>query len=184
MAEFFTSDHHFFHHKVIEYCSRPFIGVKDMHAVMIERWNAVVKPLDIVYYLGDFGLSHKHKLREIMESLNGDKILIKGNHDGHSRRAYIEKVGFKDVVPSLFVHDLYLCHYPRVGDTQKEERYNLRRLQLDEKQWLICGHVHDAWRINGRDFNVGVDVNDFYPVRLDNLLLEIEQIEAEYAREN
>ncbi len=155
-----------------------------MHACMIERWNAVVKPLDIVYYLGDFGLSHKHKLREILESLNGEKILVKGNHDAHSKRAYIEKVGFTYVVPSLFIHDLYLCHYHRVGDTQAEERYNLRRLQLDEKQWLICGHVHDAWRINGRDFNVGVDVNDFYPVSLKQIQQEILQLEEEYARKN
>ena len=184
MTEFFTSDHHFFHHNIIKYCERPFSSIKDMHEVMIERWNVVVKPLDIVYYLGDFGLCHKHKLREIMEMLNGEKILIKGNHDGHSKRSYIEKVGFKDVMPSLVVKDLHLCHYPRKGDTQQEDRYNLRRLNLTEDQWLICGHVHQAWRIKGRDFNVGVDVNNFFPIRLDNLLLEIEQKEVEYERKN
>ncbi len=184
MAEFFTSDHHFFHHNIIKYCNRPFSGIKHMHEVLIDRWNALVKPGDTVYYLGDFGLCHKHKLREILEQLNGDKILIKGNHDSHSRSAYIEKVGFKDVVPSLFVHDLYLCHYPRKGDSKEEDRYNLRRLQLDEKQWLICGHVHDSWRINGRDFNVGVDVNGFSPVSLKQIQVEILQLEECYEREN
>lgn len=184
MAEFFTSDHHFFHENVIKYCNRPFSSVKDMHAVMIDRWNAVVNPGDLVYYLGDFGLCHKHKLREVMEQLNGKKILIKGNHDGHSRKSYIEKIGFGDVLPSLMLHGLALCHYPRKGDTQEEDRYNLRRMKLPEDQWLICGHVHQSWRIRGRDFNVGVDVNSYYPLKLDNLLLEIDQIEVQRARTN
>lgn len=184
MTEFFTSDHHFYHANIMKYCNRPFTNVKDMNGVMIDRWNAVVRQGDLVYYLGDFGLSHKHKLREIMEQLNGEKLLIKGNHDGHSRASYIEKVGFIDVLPSCYLDDLALCHYPRSGDTEEEEKYNLKRMQIPDDKWLICGHVHDAWRIKGRDFNVGVDVNNYYPVRIDNLLLEIAKKEVEYARKS
>ena len=54
MKFWYSSDSHFHHRRIIEYCSRPFPSVEEMNQVMIERWNEVVKPDDIVYHCGDF----------------------------------------------------------------------------------------------------------------------------------
>jgi calcineurin-like phosphoesterase family protein len=35
---------------------------------------------------------------------------------------------------------------------------------------MLCGHVHEAWKRHVRVINVGVDVWDFYPVSVDQLL--------------
>jgi hypothetical protein len=40
--EYFTSDSHFFHKKVIEYCNRPFRDVDEMNAYLVNAWNIVV----------------------------------------------------------------------------------------------------------------------------------------------
>lgn len=78
----FISDTHFGHANVIEYSKRPFVNVAQMDDIMIGKWNNCVRPEDEVFMLGDFGLSSVHHLTDILQSLNGSKILIKGNHDG------------------------------------------------------------------------------------------------------
>ena len=78
---YLISDTHFYHHNIIEYDKRPFKDVQQMNKVIIDRWNEVVAPWDIVYHLGDFGLGLVELLREILISLNGHVTLIRGNHD-------------------------------------------------------------------------------------------------------
>ena len=77
---YFTSDHHFYHSNIIKYCNRPFATVEDMNEEMIKRWNEIVQPQDIVYYLGDFSLA-KRPVELFLPRLNGEKLLIMGNHD-------------------------------------------------------------------------------------------------------
>lgn len=62
------------------YCSRPFATVEDMNDEMVKRWNSVVRPDDIVYYLGDFSLA-KRPVEYFAPLLHGEKHLIMGNHD-------------------------------------------------------------------------------------------------------
>lgn len=73
-----TADTHFGHANIIRYCDRPFASVEEMDAVLVERWNAAVKPGDHVYHLGDvfFG-----KGWENLDLLHGKKRLVAGNHD-------------------------------------------------------------------------------------------------------
>ena len=40
---FFTSDTHFDHFNIIEYCDRPFTNVKAMNEHIITNWNKTVK---------------------------------------------------------------------------------------------------------------------------------------------
>lgn len=180
MSDFFTSDHHFGHRNIIDYCQRPFKLVKDMDEFMIERWNEMVGPGDLVYHLGDFGLKDISNLKLIMERLNGNKVLIRGNHDKHTRAAYINRIGFLEVYDHLEVHGLKLCHYPETPEEPQLDRYAKSRPKLEDKQWLMCGHIHDRWRIKGRQFNVGVDVNDYYPLPVKQVLEEIENVEKQY----
>jgi len=52
-SEFVISDLHLNHANIISYCKRPFDSVREMNQVLIKNWNYVVKPDDIVYFVGD-----------------------------------------------------------------------------------------------------------------------------------
>lgn len=56
MTWWFTSDTHFDHANVIEYCKRPFSNVEEMNEAMIRNWNKRVMPEDTIFHLGDFHL--------------------------------------------------------------------------------------------------------------------------------
>lgn len=79
--DWITSDHHFGHKNIIAYEDRPFSSIEEMDAYMIERWNKTVAPDDTVYHLGDFALSSRQHIIELIEQLNGRIVLILGNHD-------------------------------------------------------------------------------------------------------
>jgi len=158
-----------------------------MNEALVDRWNAVVAPEDTVWVLGDVAMGTKH-LGHVAR-LNGNKILVAGNHDscweGHKRwrratQAYFD-AGFVGVNTSGLVrahtlHDKHgyllgapvvdLAHLPYAGDSHAEDRYADKR-PTDQGRVLLCGHVHEKWRISGRQINVGVDVHDFYPVSED-----------------
>lgn len=193
-----TSDHHFFHKNVILYCLRPFASEEEMAAKaisdesvikmneeMISRWNSVVKPEDTVKYLGDFSLSLK--ALSILKRLNGNIELVAGNHDhchpAHSkspakeqamRKVYYE-AGFTSIkledtlqIANRTVKLHHMPYIPEVIPDGYDIRYQKWRPR-DDGNWLLHGHVHERWKLQGRCLNVGVDVWDFYPVHIDQL---------------
>lgn len=44
--------------------------------------------------------------------------------------------------------------------------------------WMLCGHVHEAWKQHGRVVNVGVDVWNYQPVAATTLVELIEKGES------
>ena len=87
---FFTADTHFGHAAMIRYENRPFKDTKDMEQKLTKNWNAVVSPEDMVFVLGDFAEGDKVEVTRLCESLNGQKVLILGNHDIQSPQWYRE----------------------------------------------------------------------------------------------
>ena len=175
MAIWLTSDQHFGHANVIRYCSRPFDGLEAMHAALIARHNERVAPDDDVWHLGDFSLDAR-LVPVFLPRLRGRHHLVAGNHDAchpcHRRHAaaaarYLRH-GFVEVVERSSLGRFLLCHLPYEGDSTHEARYPEFR-PADEGSWLLHGHVHEAWRVRGRMINVGVDVWDYAPVRLEEL---------------
>jgi calcineurin-like phosphoesterase family protein len=176
---YFSSDHHFNHFNVITYCSRPFSTIDEMNESLIQKWNDTVGPKDVVWYLGDFSLSRK--ALPIVSRLNGEIHLIPGNHDKcfpmrtkHLKMAEVYKAsGFAEVyftpqhLPEL---DAMMWHLPYLpGDiTEGDFRYPEWRLE-DEGARLLCGHVHEKWKVQDRMINVGVDQWDFRPVSIDQI---------------
>lgn len=84
MTHYITSDLHFGHANILKFnpATRQFADVEHMNYQMVQMWNEIVKPEDTVYILGDVAFMKKEDATKIVKSLNGRKILIKGNHDG------------------------------------------------------------------------------------------------------
>lgn len=164
-----------------------FESVTEMNETMIERWNSVVRPNDIVWHLGDYAMGPDIKSLFLLKRLNGEKHLIVGNHDkpwpgsrdSHKYQATWTRCGWASVQAfarrRVRGENVMLSHLPYEFDHTETDRYTQYRLR-DEGLPLIHGHVHDAWTVNGRQINVGVDVRDFTPVHLDTIAGEIERI--------
>ena len=96
---FFTSDLHFGHENVLRFDNRPFASVEEMDAELVRRWNEKVGKGDLVYVLGDLiWKSRNGDAHNLIRSLNGQIILIKGNHDRflHNAQAKAALAGIKD----------------------------------------------------------------------------------------
>lgn len=52
-----------------------------MNEVMVEAWNTVVLPDDVVLHLGDFVFGSKQEIKDTRDRLNGHLWLVLGNHD-------------------------------------------------------------------------------------------------------
>ena len=91
----FTSDLHIGHRKIIEYTNRGADTTQEDHDDwVVDLWNSQVDKNTIVYSLGDFVFNCRKldKFKSVTDRLNGQKILIRGNHC--SREVY-QKSGFQ-----------------------------------------------------------------------------------------
>ena len=184
MSVWYTADLHAGHARIIELCQRPFASVEEMDEALVENWNRLVEPADTVWVLGDVAMGTKNL--GVVGRLNGNKILVAGNHDscweGHKRWRRAAQIyfdaGFGGVISSGLVrghalHDergyllcgpvVNLSHLPYRGDSHDEDRYADWR-PADDGRPPLCGHVHEKWKVQGRQVNVGVDVWDYRPV--------------------
>jgi calcineurin-like phosphoesterase family protein len=157
MAVFFTSDTHFADHRVMNLYPRPFASLAEMDAALVARWNATVGEGDEVWHLGDFARTAK-AAAALLPELNGAKHLVTGNNDPPG----VLQLGWASVAPYVETEvegvRLVLCHYPfRSWNGQHRGSLNLH------------GHSHGRLKPLPRQFDVGVDVRDYRPVRLEAL---------------
>jgi len=155
MPTWFTSDTHFGHSNIIRLSKRPFANLDEMHAALIERWNAVVGPNDDVWHLGDFSYrSTKGLVAEIFPRLNGHKRLVIGNHDNDEVLALPwAETPVQRATIKLDGKMIVLDHYPsRSWDGLYRGWYHL------------YGHEHgncDDW---GNCCDVGADCWNYTPI--------------------
>ena len=156
MASFFTADTHFGHGAARALYRRPFATVAAMDAAMETRWNEAVQPEDEVWHLGDFAVGHRAP-GALLERLHGRKHLVCGNNDGPEVRAlpgWASVGDYRELV--VEGRALVLCHYAfRTWRDMGRGALNLH------------GHSHGRLVRQTRQFDVGVDVWDFRPVRLE-----------------
>ena len=145
-----------------------------MDSTIIKNHNSRVKPTDTVYFLGDFcfrnspggkaGEGEIHKADYYINKLNGRFVFIRGNHDSNN--------SLKTILEYAVIHhggkDIFMCHKPDDVDTA----YRL----------AFCGHVHEKWlikKVRGTIlYNVGIDVNNFFPVDLQEIMKNIREWET------
>jgi len=165
---FLISDHHLWHKNILTFEKedgtplRVFDDVNHMHEVMIDRHNSVVKPTDKVYFLGDVTMSRAAKGLEILSRFNGEKVLIKGNHDLCKPSQYLQY--FKDIRAYHQLDGMVLSHIPIHPSCLYRWKAN------------IHGHLHanvikcDGSQLpNRRYINVCVEQLNYTPISLEEV---------------
>ncbi len=163
---YFTSDTHWGHANIIEYSKRPYKDVKEMDEALVKNWNDIVTPDDTVYHLGDVMFSKDYY---ILDRLNGTKYFLWGNHDSDRFIEQLDKrsLSLKDYHEFKYNGHLFvLCHFPLL--TWNKARKGSIHLH---------GHCHGTvnhLNTNLRRFDVGVDVYNYRPVSIDQIIQEAE----------
>lgn len=102
-----TTDTHFFHKRLCQLCNRP----EDFTEKLIHWFKYYICPQDNLIHLGDVIFNDDKKLKSVLDSFPGRKILIRGNHDKHSLSWY-ERNGFTFACDSLVIGKVFLSHHP------------------------------------------------------------------------
>lgn len=201
MTNFFTSDFHLGHARILELGSgRPFATLEEMHSAILTSWRETVKPEDTVFLLGDIIMGNFEETIKLFEGLNGNKMFVAGNHDrifsGANSKSRIERhmpffieAGFT-VLPentSTFINtrwgkqEVLLSHFPFSGDSHSEEDRFANHRFTDNGLPLIHGHTHGNGTQNPspREFHVGVDSHNFELVPESKIVEWLETIKSE-----
>lgn len=169
---FLTSDTHFGHANILQFCNRPFANVEEMNYKLIENWNKKVPADGLVFHLGDFAWGGYPFWKSIREQLNGKIILIKGNHDEKNMTPTAEQELFEHVAYQMKIiiegRKIYLNHYPFLA---------YAGVYRDPKGlvYQLFGHCHSGPGATGLDidrlkalfptqFDVGVDNCNYEPI--------------------
>jgi calcineurin-like phosphoesterase family protein len=174
---FLVSDTHFGHAGVCRFMRndgvtklRPWDDPAEMDEAMVAAWNERVRPNDKVYHLGDVVINRK--ALGIMRRLNGDKVLIRGNHDIFKDEDY--RAHFRELRAYHVMNGMILSHIPIHSES-------LGRFGVN-----IHGHLH-ANRVMLPGFNgkmtdivdtryhcVCVEQTDFAPILFEDVIKRIE----------
>lgn len=178
----FTADWHLFQENILKY--RPeFKTVQDMHDCFIENYNSKASDSTVGLFVGDMTLLTSNKLpklKPVMNALKGTKHLILGNHDEGKPLAYMN-YGFNSVHTSYwFTLKTILAEFTSTGElSQMNDK--LQCLVVHDpaiatvfpNALCIHGHVHTVFKTQIEPikcYNVGVDVNNYYPVQLEEIV--------------
>ena len=171
---YFTADLHFGHENIIRYCNRPFDSALDMDKALINNWNTTVGYDDEIYILGDF-TNDIGKAKRFLSVLNGKKYMIAGNHD--------KWLNSPDETRYLLE---WVKEYTIVGG--KGFKWVLFHYPIAEWAGFYSGSIHLHGHVHNRPasyswspaivraFNVGVDVNNYKPVSMDELVRRANKI--------
>jgi calcineurin-like phosphoesterase family protein len=176
---FLVSDTHFGHAGVCRFLHpttgeklRPWTDPDEMDEFMVKAWNDRVGPKDKVYHLGDVVINRK--ALPILDRLNGDKVLIRGNHDIFPDEDYNKY--FRSLRGYHVMNGMILSHIPIHSDS-------LGRFGVN-----IHGHLHATRvmrplvtsgrldQIDPRYHCVCVEQTDFAPILFEDV---VERIRAE-----
>jgi calcineurin-like phosphoesterase family protein len=163
----FTSDTHFGHRGILTLGhGRPFDSVEEMDEAMIERWNAMVKPSDRIYHLGDFSFHGRQKTREVVGRLNGRKFFVRGNHDSVMD-------GMDWAFEAVYEYKEIKYGFPNASEQRRIVLFHFPIQswhQVGRGSWHLHGHCHgNLPQTEMARQDVGVDTHDFYPWHVDEI---------------
>lgn len=162
MSNKYIGDPHFFHHNIIKYDNRKFKSVQEMNEYLEASWNETTKADDTVWILGDFTWSdNSTENRDLLNRLNGRKILIKGNHDRPLmavRDCFEQICDYREIVDEKT--KVVMFHYPILfWNNQFHDSVHLYAHVHNSQQWNIMestmSEVRALQAIPMRAYNVG-----------------------------
>ena len=173
---YLISDWHFCHQRDFIYKPRGFNSPEEMNAAIIERHNAIVKPEDDVYCLGDCIMTNNEEGITCINQLKGKIHVICGHYDTKTKIELYKKC--KNIVEVCDAKWLkvngqmyFLSHYPCLTDNQDADK------PLSRKVINICGHLHilDKWIDwnKGLIYHVDCDAQHCTPIEINKIKEEI-----------
>ncbi len=165
---FFASDHHFHHANILTFkrddgtALREFESVSHMNEHMVNSHNSVVKSGDKVYFLGDVCMDRKGRGLEILARMNGEKILVKGNHDQCKASDYLKY--FKDIRGSHQFEGLIMTHIPIHSESLARWGLNLHGHLHHNVVRLPLSQIPDK-----RYFSVCMERINYTPISLEEV---------------
>lgn len=183
-AVFLISDTHFGHEKTCTVFKRedgsplrPFGSAEEMDEFMVKAWNERVRPNDKVYHCGDVVINRK--CLSTLARLNGDKVLIKGNHDIFKLEDYIQY--FRDIRAYHVMNGLILSHVPVHPESIARFGCNIHghlhanRVKKPRGVNAATGEILYGTEIDPNYFNVSVEQIDFAPILFEDALKRIRE---------
>lgn len=157
---------------------------------LIEAWNKKVPADGLVFHLGDFAWGGYEFWKKIRNQLNGDIILIKGNHDQKNMSTTAEQELFKYVTWQMLIEvegrKVFLNHFPFLcyAGVYREPK---------KLVYQCYGHVHSGLGKQGQDiprlvhtypmqYDVGVDNNNYEPISWEELnnKIQLQLLKSKY----
>ena len=182
-ATFLVSDTHFGHAGVCKFTHpdddtvklRPWDDPDEMDEEMIRRWNDTVRPGDKIYHLGDVVINRK--ALKTLARLNGDKVLIRGNHDIFRDDEYREY--FRELRAYHVLNGMILSHIPvheaSIGRFGVNIHGHLHASRVKRARGVDAktGTVLYSNEIDVRYHCVCVEQTDFAPILLEDVYKRI-----------
>jgi calcineurin-like phosphoesterase family protein len=147
-----------------------------MHKFMVDEWNSRVNKEDTLVHTGDVGFGSgctDDALESLLNSLNGNKILISGNHDfvrsGRKIRKALEKCFSGIYDQRMFkvrdddapggVQRIFCNHYPMLSWPGKPKGV-----------WHLFSHSHGTATDNPpMSLDISADETGFVPVNIEHI---------------
>ena len=184
-AVFLVSDTHFGHAGVCRFTEsdgvtkiRPWTDPAEMDEEMVKRWNDTVRPTDKVYHLGDVVINRK--ALPTMARLNGDKVLIRGNHDIFKDEDY--RAHFRELRAYHVMNGMILSHIPLHSDSMGRFGVNIHghlhsnRVRKPRGVDAKTGEILYSDEIDPRYHCVCVEQTpDFAPILFEDVIKRIEE---------
>ena len=168
---FVVSDTHFGHSGVCRFLRddgtklRPWDDPDEMDDEMVRRWNDTVRPGDKVYHLGDVVINRK--ALNTLRRLNGDKVLIKGNHDIFKLEDYTQH--FRDIRAYHVMNNVIFSHIPVHAGSKGRFKANVHGHLHSNKVMTPDGKSVDPWY-----FCACVEQTDFRPILLEKIFKQLQ----------
>jgi calcineurin-like phosphoesterase family protein len=183
-ATFLVSDTHFGHAGVCKFTHpdddtvklRPWDDPDEMDEEMIRRWNDRVGPGDKVYHLGDVVINRK--ALPTLARLNGDKVLIRGNHDifrDDEYRVYFRELRAYHVLNGMILSQIPV-HEASLGRFGVNIHGHLHANRVRKARGVDAktGTILYSKEIDPRYHCVCVEQTDFTPILLEDVYKRIE----------
>jgi len=175
MEIWFTSDLHLNHDQPFLYEPRGFTNIKEMNEAIVEKWNSVVKPNDIVYNLGDSIMGDQIEAINYYKKLNGTSFMIWGNHCTDNKKKLL--VQHCNITGGLYAYlirynkiSIYLSHYPTITSNYDEKHFSQHMINFH-------GHTHQQTNWLQLDnpfmYHVGMDSHNCTPIHIEDAITDV-----------